>query len=439
MTATSMLTCCRCETSREAKPDKNGVPRMPMGWKRVGENRWCGKCWGECYIVRAVTLPVWGVIDGGDMGSLWESCRSAWATATAVLNWASTTLYANDIRREPGATKLGKMPAIYLYGLAKSCAAWHHVEDKQSGATLLRHAEQVYRADRYEVLWTGAKTLRNYRFPQPYPISSQAVKLIEHDGNVGVDLRLGGQRWQLRLGCGQRYRRMQDGLKSLLANQDLLCECAVYPIKADGDARQSSESRDNSGGGRVRQQLMVKVVGWFPIEKQAASGSLRVRTGGGSLLCAVTPENDRIWAYNADHAKRIVSMHEAHMTGLARLSDDRKAERRKPKRDNRELVGMYDDRSRKDSDRLTSLTHEVTAALVQFAKRRKCRRIEYDDADRSFAASFPWRKLMTICEQKCRANGLEFVDLSTHRQATKKSRAKVPSESPSPLATEQGQ
>lgn len=432
----AQMACCRCPSKREVTPDARGTLRLPRGWKRVSESIWCADCWGKSYVVRAVTLPIWGVVDGGEIGLLWDACRTAWATATGVLNWASTQLYASDIRRVPGVDKLGKMPPIYLYGMAKSCPQWGQVEDKQSGGTLLTHAEQVYRADRYELLWTGMKTLRNYRYPQPYPISSQAVRLVDHEKKVAINLRLGGQRWTLRLGCGQRYRRMQDGLRSLLANQDLLCECAIYPLKADGDARQASDSRDNSGGGRVRLQLIIKVVGWFPIEKTAASGSLRVRTGGGALLHAVTPENDRIWTYNADHAKRIVLMHEAHLSGLARLSDDRKAERRRPKRDNRGLVSMYDDRSRKDGDRLRSLIHEVTAAMVNFAKRRKCHRIEYDDTDRSFAASFPWRTMMTICEQKCRANGLEFVDLSSHRQAKKKSRTKVPAETPAPLATE---
>lgn len=433
------MTCCQCDAVRSVKPDKRGTFRRPLGWHAIGDDLYCDACWSKSYVVRAVTLPVWGIVDGGDMATLWEQCRSLWATATGILNWASTTLYANDIRREPGADKLGKMPPIYLYGLAKSCAQWHGVPDKQSGGALLKTAEAVYRKDRYEVLWTAEKRLRNYTYPQPIPISSQVVRLVEHEKTVAINLRLGGQRWTLRLGCGQRYRRMQDGLRHLLACPDLICESAVYPVKADGDARQSSETRDNSGGGRVRQQLMVKIVGWFPVNKQPATGSLRVRTGGGSLLHAVTPENDRIWMYNVDHAKRIVSMHAAHLSGLARLSDDRKAERRKPKRNNRQLVTMYDDRSRKDRDRLTSLVHEVTASLVSFARRSKCRRIEYDDTDRSFAASFPWRTLMTICEQKCRANGLEFVDLSTHRQAKKKPRAKVPSESPEPLATEQGQ
>lgn len=426
---------CHCGTTREVKPDARGAYRLPRGWKKIDDNIWCGDCWNKSFVVRAVTLPVWGVVDGGDMGSFWDACRAAWATATGVLNWASTTLYANDVHRIPGNDKLQKMPPIYLYGLAKSCPQWADVEDKQSGGTLLMHAEQVYRKDRYEVIHTASKSLRNYRYPQPYPLASQAVRLVEHEGNAAVNLRLGGKRWVVRLGCGQRYRQMQDGLKTLLANPDLLCECAIYPIKADGDARQPSEVRDNSGGGRVRQQLMIKIVGWFAVEKRTSSGTLKVRTGGGSLIHAVTPENDRIWTYNADHAKRIVAMHEAHLNQLARLSDDRKAERRKPRRDNRELLRMYDSRSRKDSDRLKSLIHEVTASLVNFARRRKCRIIEYDDTDRSFAASFPWRTLMTICEQKCRANGLEFVDLSTHRQTTQ-SRAKAAGETPAPLATE---
>lgn len=431
-------TCCKCDKSTDVPPDKRGTHRLPRGWKSVSGSDWCGDCWGKSYVVRAVTLPIWGVIDGGDIAGLWDAAREAWKAATCVLNWASTTLYQQDVRRGPADEKLGKMPETYLYGLAKSCPAWHRIEDKQSGGALLLHAEQVYRADRYEVLWTAGKSLRNYRYPQPYPISSQAVRLLEHNEIVAINLRCGGSRWTLKLGAGQRYTRQQAGLRHLLANPDLVCECAIYPISADGDARQASAAADNSGAPKRREQLAVKIVGWFPVDDRKPSGTLRVSTNSAALLVATTPDGDRVWTYHADHARQAVARHEAHLNGLSRLSDDRKAERRKPRRDNRELVGMVDDRSRKDRDRMRSLLHEVSASVVAFAKRRRCAAIEYDDTDRSFAASMPWRMLMTITEQKCRANGIRFVDLSSVRQAKKKrtARGSVPVETTAPLATE---
>lgn len=417
--------CCCCEKTQEVKPDKRGSVRLPRGWRNVSGRTWCGACWNSRYTVRAVTLPVWGV-DGGDISSLWETARSLWRATADLCNWASSTLFAADIVRSAEMEKLPAMPPIYLYGLAGECEPWRRIPDKQSGATILRHVEQCYRADRFDVVWRGAKSLRSYREDQPYPISSQAVRLeIGDDGGVIVDCRLGGARHRLKPARGRRYDRQMAGLRNLVENPDLLCECAIYPAARRGDSRQGSDSRDNSGGGRKRQDMLLKVVGWFPIDDSKASGTLRLRTASDALLVAVTPEGDRVWTYNADHARKLVSLHQAHLSRLQRLGDDRKAERRKPRRDNRELVAMYDHRATKDRDRLRSLVHEVTAAAVNFARRCKASSIEYDDTDKSFAASFPWRTMLTVLDSKCRANGVRLI-----------SRASVPDETPGPLATE---
>jgi hypothetical protein len=60
--------------------------RLPRGWKRSHDNQpICAKCWGERYVLRAVTIPVVGPVDG-TWKELRDDLRDAWADATALSN-----------------------------------------------------------------------------------------------------------------------------------------------------------------------------------------------------------------------------------------------------------------------------------------------------------------------------------------------------------------
>jgi hypothetical protein len=425
-----VFACSHCDAERATKPNKDGTPRIPKGWKRFDDEQLCDKCLKRHYCIRAVTLPVVGVLEDTTWESLREALHESWSLATGLCNWAITELAMADTPRLPDMDKLPKMPRVYLYGLAKEGFPQGEALDARTRVSLLNGAEARYRAYRYECRWKCSKALPSYRYPQPLPMPPASVKLSAFgDGRVQANVKVGSSRHHLLLAGGHQYRRQLAGVRMLMENPHLMCECSLYQASAGkGDHRNGANERNNGGGSKRMKRVMLKVVGYFPRIEQGNAGCLRVKTASDALLVAVTPEGDRIWTYNADHAKRMIAKHEAHLRRLSRLSDDRKAERRKPKRQTHKYREMLEDVSRKDRDRMTSLCHQVSASVVAFAKRQRARSILYSDAEKSFCQSFPWHKLKVLIEQKSRAAGLEF-DASTA----------VAGNPPLPLEMEQGQ
>ena len=88
-----------------AADTKQIAKRLPSGWKHLGEEYWCSKCWAGKYILRAISFPVAGPVD-----RTWQELRAAlremFIETTAVSNWMMTELYTRDVRREAGQTKM---------------------------------------------------------------------------------------------------------------------------------------------------------------------------------------------------------------------------------------------------------------------------------------------------------------------------------------------
>lgn len=428
MTATMTrlaVACSNCGESREVKPTPKGNPRPPRGWKSHDGGLLCAACWGETYRIAAVTVPV----ARADWETLRPALREAQAAATSLSNWAVRKLVANDVTRGPGDAKLAAMPPIYLYGLGPECEAWDKLPKATAGA-ILQAVEQRYRKRRYDVIWRGESAPPSYRFPQPVPLRPDQYSVREENKRLIVSVPLGGGRHDLTLAGGHQHKRQARALRWLMSHPELMAQAALIEVEGHpGDHRPANDARDNGNGVRRSRRLLIKVVGWLPVKApELAEGSLLVRADADALLVAADKSGGRAWTYNADHAKRIAGRHAAHLSRLARLSDDAKAERRKPRREGKPYRAMLDERSRKDRARLTSLCHEVSASLVAYAARRKIAEVVYDDSDRSFAASFPWAMLATMIDQKCRASGIVL------RLASGPAREK----SPSPLAAEQG-
>jgi len=403
------IVCSTCQTIKQVKPTAKDLARLPRGWKRIGEAVHCDACWRNAYTVRAVTLSVASPVSC-DWPALRDILRNVLGAATALANWAVDTLVAHDVRRKPGDTKLEKQPQVYLYGLAKDQFAQWGMLDSQAAAGLLTEVSRVYSSERWDCLWLGSRSVRRYRYPYPYPLSAQSIALEEEeDGGIIIAMRLGGARQRLRLKGGRRYYRQTAALRHLIANPDLICGSAITIERHAGERDSSTPTATPGGGNTTHSEVRVKIVGWFPAEQAGPAGTLRVNTTADALLVAVTPEGDRIWTYNADHAKRMVAAHARHMQQLHRLADDTKAERRKPRYEGLPYREMVAARSRKDNDRMTTLCHEVSAGLAAFAARQRVSQVLYNDTVRSFVYSFPWAKLRTMLQQKLRAKGIELI------------------------------
>src|SRR5439155_7254916 len=76
---------------------------------------------------------------------------------------------------------------------------------------LLQQVTHTYRAQRYELLWTGTRSLATFRYPVPTPIHGQAITLEDPMSGTGwpiVRVRLGDRWWTLRL-VADGWQRLQ--------------------------------------------------------------------------------------------------------------------------------------------------------------------------------------------------------------------------------------
>ncbi|MHA1565282.1 MAG: hypothetical protein ACTSX7_08235, partial [Alphaproteobacteria bacterium] len=213
-------------------------------------------------------------------------------------------------------------------------------------------------------------------------------------------------RWHLQLRRGKGFRCQYAAFRKLMSGEALGTELALYRVRANGgDGRTGMAEKAPGGGSKVYTRVMAKIVCWLPRREHAElNGALVVNTEPDALLVAIDGE-DRIWTYHADHMRRWVAQHAKR---LQHLNDDRKAERRRPRRRGLQMQDHLDKLTARQHRRLDTLIHQVSASLANYAARRRVGKIDYCDTDTSFVGSFPWERLRSACEEKCRALGIEF-------------------------------
>jgi hypothetical protein len=380
--------------------------RLPRGWKRSHDNQpICVKCWGERYILRAVTIPVVGPING-TWKELRDDLHDAWADVTALSNWLATECYVRDVRRE-GQVKLPPQPQTYLYPEARvrfpsipsaSIAAIHHTISRK------------YRAARYKLIWTGKASLPTYRYPAPMVIPARAWRPeYGKDGVplVHVTLRRNTKRWTLRLRGGREYRRQLAAFSQMVARAAMVGELALYRQRANAAAHRSGVAGRDSGGQKAYYRVICKMVAWLPREPTSkGEGVLFARTDKDSLLIALNAKEEKLWVLNSDHVRRWEA---EYRRKLERWSNDQKAENRPPKFQSRREAD-----SMKYRRRIHSACHEAAVQLVNYAARRRFGVIRYNDGTRDFVGQFPWDLLRGLVREKADAKGITFelVDAS---------------------------
>jgi len=393
--------------------------RLPRGWKRSHDDHpICAKCWGERYILRAVTIPIVGPVDG-TWKELRDDLRDAWADATALSNWLMTEYYVRDVRRS-GQVKLPPQPKTYLYPEATV----RFPSIPSNAVTAIDHAILgKYRAARYKLIWTGEVSLPTYRYPAPVVIPSQACRAEYGKDNiplVHVTLRRGKRRWTLRLRRGREYRRQLAAFSQMVAGVAVIGEMALYRQRANAADHRSGVTDRDSGGQKASYRVMCKMVAWLPREPASkGDGVLFARTDKDALLVALNAKEEKVWVLNADHVKRWEA---EHRRKLNHWSDDQKVENRPPKFQARREADATKYRRRMDS-----ACHEAAAQLVNYAARRRFGVIRYNDLVRDFVGRFPWDRLRGLIREKADAKLImfELVDASG-------SVVKTP---PAPLAT----
>jgi hypothetical protein len=387
------MNCQACNKTSEAK-------RMPPGWHRDGAgDLLCGSCWKSRYILRAVTIPVAGPIDG-TWSELRESLKTVWQAATRLSNWAVSELAKADVVRMPTMEKLPKPPRTYLYPAARAIAP---EIDSGSVVAILHAVESRWRTRRYNVAWLARESLPNYRYPTPYPIRSTDWHCGRDGGTIVVNARLAGRRWKLRLRGGHQFCRQLTAVSQLLEGKAVSAELALYERRVNGGDHRPSRSERDGGGQQYATRLMCKMVMWLP-RKEAASGkagTLFVRTDSESLLLALDIKGERLWVENCDQVRRWTA---EHYRRLNRWSEDQKAKQRP----HAKHQGRRETAAEKYRRRLDSLCHEVSSHLAEFAGRRRYAVVRYDDSNQSYCTQFPWAKLRGQIEHKLSERGIQF-------------------------------
>lgn len=400
--------CTACAKGIDSKSS-----RIPKGWTRVRDELLCGSCFGERFASRAVTLPIIGPLDGVEWPELRRRVKAAWTESTRLYNWVVTELYARDVRRKPGMERLPKMECRVDY---LECRSFAPTLPSRTTAAICVQATATYQSQRYELLWTGARSLANFKWPQPSPVSDQAWHgyWIDEESRrvpaISVELpgEGGGNRINVQLASGKDWWRQVGMFGQLVSGEAISGELKVCEMRArESDGRNGVRTNES---GRPMKRLAVKIVGYFPKrERQPGDSVFAIRTDNDSFLYGVVGKRDTPWILHADDFRDQCFQHHRN---LQRMADDSKHERRKPKRRRKGTLMDYRDRCEKFHARQKSFIDETIAKVVGFAARNRVAVVRYRDQDRGFLPSFAYHVFALKLAEKCRAAGMQFEHAS---------------------------
>jgi hypothetical protein len=385
--------------------------RLPIGWKRTPDPT-CGDCLDRQYVRRAVTLAITRPLDA-TWPEFGAALRDAWAETTRCANWIATELYARDVRRGPTDGKLGPMPKVYLY---PEIRALFPALAPINVTSLIRQVEQTYRAQRYELIWTRARSLATYRYPVPAPLHDQGLALepTTADGITVVRVRLGDRWWRLRVyvGHGQRARARH-------------LQTSSWAIGAGALLRVTRRPGDHRSGDRDVKP-MLKLVGWFPRETAASvtpGCRLVVETGASDLLVLRVAGRGIVGTISGDQVRRAIRGYTVRRERLAADLGVSRRFRASEAAGMRVKLARMADRSR---DQLRTWLAQIAADVVRLAQRERVEAVTYDDSTDTFCAPFPWQALRMRLQTTCENHGLAWVYAS----------GQIPPDPPGSLAVE---
>lgn len=400
-----MMICHGCKGEKQTTGD-----RVPRGWKRIGEVVLCSSCWGDRYVLRAVTFPVASSLDC-TWAELWRRLSEVWRSTTAMSNWAMTRIRAVD-PANPADSEQEKIPRFippYIYPEARALWPEHPT---QSVISVLQTAQRRYMASRFDVAWRFAAALPTFRYPVPYPVHNRgwAATFDAFGGEDGakecpvVSLRLGGERIRLRLRGGSEFRRQLAAFREIASGDAVQGELAIYPETQRGSntRRTVATAGANGGGQRTRHRIMVKLVAWLPRKARGhRQGTLHVRTDETAFVVAVLADPERVWTMHADLVARWQAEHSSR---LQHLADDQKLERRRPRKSRERFQVARRLLVAKHRDRMDSWIQQSARQIAGFAARQRVAEVRLDLSTMGRFQSFPWyrwvERLRTVLDEE---------------------------------------
>ena len=393
------MQCSVCNAEFVFKTAPKRPAQLPPKWKRIESNCFCGKCWGQKFILRAVTIPVVGPVDA-TWPEFRAALRSGWAACTAATNWMLTEMYARDSRRE-GQAKLPPMPKIDLYREARS--KFPSLPSKTVAS--LEHAVAAkYGSKRYAVLWTCEESLPNYRYPAPFIVPSQGWSAdYENDQRPVIACRIGDRRFTLRLRGGKEFGRQLTAFRQIIKGEAIAGELALYRQLANSNDNRNGIADRDGGGAKQQYRIMAKMVAWLPRQaERELMGTLFVSNNADSLLFAVNAKANRIWQIHFDQVKRWIAEHRRQ---LQNWSDDSKMELGRGKRS---FAKRREAASVKFRNRMQSAAKEAAAQIVNYAARNRFAKILWVAPVALTPEKFIWSILLDRIATKAEEFGITF-------------------------------
>ncbi len=350
-------------------------------------------------VVRVVTLPVREVVEPD--GRVIDTFRDAWRRSTDLANWCQLELVKHDVGRQPDAAKIAKyVPKMFpggvsLYGHVNTSCPFRPQFDGAAGSmsAVVKAVEDTWRTHkefgRFAVLGKGSARPAVFRFPYPWPVRSQELRIYRGaEGRPQASLTLPGGRVVVRLGDGQEFRRQLRQFDALLADVS-----RVKQAKVTGRM-----SRGKLVGADLR------IVGAFdPGEAKGARAAV-VRTDPNALL-VVEVEGRQPWVLNRDDLRRLQAVRAAVRQ---RYAEDLKHEKRVPRKARRGMVQSLSNRCDKFNARIDTAVHQVAAQVAQYLHRAGVSTVIYDDGDKDYIPDgFPWAVLGDRVGYKLESAGVE--------------------------------
>lgn len=375
--------------------------RVPSGWKRTAQGVFCGPCWRKLYVMRAITLPVVGLIEREAWPRLSQSLKSGWADSTRLANWTVAELAKLDVVRTADMPKLPKFSIPYLYPAARllvpqlpSCSV----------VAVLNTVQSKYLSERYERIWLGSRSLPTFRYPVPMPVPAQGYSVVRKNDRQIFSVRVGSERFDLILAAGAQYRRQSSQIDQIISGHAVPAEAALLQQTVSAsDHRRSVIDREPGGGVTRHCRIMAKICAWLPREApQPRANTLRVTTGLDHFFTARLEGRDD-WIYHAEHVRRRGL---AYQSRLQSYADDQKYERRRTTKQRQPINDSRQVSSDKMGDRIGSFADEAVRHLLNFADRQKCAKIIYDDTHKSYLPIFGWAHFREDLKVKAEAIGI---------------------------------
>jgi hypothetical protein len=272
----------------------------------------------------------------------------------------------------------------------------------QTVAQLENQIRRVYAAQRFELLWLGARSLATMRYPTPLPIPRKGWSLERSPGGAWhLALFLGQRRWQLRLRGGPQLRRQTEVLSQIAEG---VVEAGSLVVR-----QVSANAGDHRSQALPATRLMVTIPVWIRrVATVVGKGSLYARPTPDLFLLALA-DNGCEWRLHGGHIRRVLARSERLHRAIM---DDLKEEVRASANHRNALFNRLGAIADRRSGRVSAWLHEASSQLADFAARCRVETVVYDDRDRTGWPSLPWSRFKTLIRQKLDARGISLVEAS---------------------------